>query len=176
MEILFSACTLLGGITAIWFIWEKRSILKNYIFEKYYRAPNIPLNSSTLFAYANGSSRLRSLTNDLAIKRGFELRNIDSESAWLNEKVSKLEIKTIRELDSYVKKYGDSALKLTDYVTPEGKIDAGLILWMVLEIISIESDGQKGIRELNRDLKHSTGGNKWADEIYNAYRNIKNGS
>ena len=101
------------------------------------------------------------------------MRPIDSESAWLNEKIAKLKIQTVRELDLYVVKYGDAAAALTNYVTPQGPIDNGFLLGKVVDIVAIERGGLEGIRELNEGLKFSSGGRAWADEMFEAYHQIR---
>jgi hypothetical protein len=171
METLLVISTLLGGMAAVWFFWDKLPGLVR--LPSLRRAPAIPIDRRSLFAYANGSERLHSLTRRVAEKRGFEVQHIDGESAWLNEKIAKLGVKTIRELDAYVRKFGEAALKLTDYVTPQGPIDTGFILGMVLEIVAIERGGREGVREFNTGLKYSSGGHSWADEMYDAYQRVR---
>lgn len=173
MELILGISTLLGGVAAIWFFWEKAKTKKGIGRFLFSRAPAIPLEPRALFAYANGSERLHALTGGVAEKRGFEVEPIDGESAWLNEKIGKLDIRTIRELDAYVRKFGESAVKLTDYVSPQGPIDSGFILGLVLEIVAIERGGREGVREFHRDLQFSGGGQGWADEMFEAYQQIK---
>lgn len=173
MEILLIVSTLLGGVAAVWFFWEKADSAKGIGRLSFSRAPAIPLEPRSLFAYANGSERLHSLTRKVAEKRGLKVEPIDGESASLNEKLEKLQIKTVRELDSYVRKFGESAVKLTDYIAPQGSIDNGFMLGMLLEIVAIHRGGKEGLREFHRDLRFSSGGDGWADEMFEAYGQIK---
>ncbi len=173
MELILAISTLLGGAAAVWFFWEKARSRKGISRLSFFREPAILLEPRSLFAYANGSERLHSLTRRVAEKRGFEVEPIDSESAWLNEKLRKLEVATIREVDLYVRKFGEAAVKLTDYVTPQGAIDTGFILGMVLEIVAIDRGGKEGVRAFHRDLQFSGGGQGWADEMFEAYQQIK---
>jgi len=173
IQAVLGIATLLGGISAIWFFWDKVKHKQPFRWSSLRRSPPIPLDPRSLFAYANGSERLHALTRKVASIRGFELRQIDGESAWLNEKIAKLQIPTVRDLDFYVMKYGDAAVKLTNYVTPQGPIDNGFLLGMVIDIVAIERGGQEGIRELNEGLKFSSGGRAWADEMFEAYQQIR---
>lgn len=173
MEFVLAISTLLGGVAAIWFFLEKAGSEKGMGPFSFFPEPAIPLEPRSLFAYANGSKRLHALTRRVAEKRGLKVEPIDGDSAWLNEKVTKLEIGTVRELDAYVRKFGEAAVKLTDYVTPQGSIDTGFILGMLLEIVAIERGGKEGVRELHRDVQFSGGGQGWADEMFEAYQQIK---
>lgn len=173
IQTTLAIATLLGGVSAIWFFWDKLKLMQLFRWTSLRRFPAIPLDRRSLFAYANGSERLHALTRKVAATRGFEVRPIDGESAWLNEKIAKMQIPTVRDLDSYVMKYGDAAAALTNYVTPQGPIDNGFVLGMVVDIMAIERGGQEGIRELNDGLKFSSGGRAWADEMFEAYHQIR---
>lgn len=109
----------------------------------------------------------------MAERRGLEMRRIDGESAWLNEQVQVLGIKTVRELDDLVKKHGPVAARLADYMAPKQPIDSGFVIGRVLEAVAIERGGKEGLRSFCTSLKYSTGDTGWAEEIYHAYQQIK---
>lgn len=125
-----------------------------------------------MFAYENGNPKLLRLTREITERRGLEFRATDSESAWLHEQIKLLEIKTIRELDGYVGKYGPLATKLTDYMSPQGSIDTGFLLGRILEIVVIKRGGIDALRDFESSLQLSSGGPHWANEIYVEYEQI----
>ena len=174
IEVIVLISTILGGIAALFFFWEKISPkqLMNRFRNK--SVPSTPIDKKSVFAYVNGNERLSALTKEIAARRSLKIRNIDSQSAWLHEQIEKLEIKTIYELDLYVNKYGDKAALLSNYLTPEAEIDAGFVLGRILHIISIERGGHEGLREFLSGLQYSSGGQHLADEMYKSYLQIKN--
>ncbi len=173
IEALLIISTLLGGAAAAWYLWEKFGQDEN--FDRFFGRlePPTPIDSGSIFAYGNGSKRLWALTNRIAKTRGFEVENVDGESAWLNERIKKFGVQTIRELDSYVRKYGEAAIKLTNHVTPQKAIDNWFVLEAVLDIAAIEKRGLEGIRELHSDLEYSTGVERWAEAVFKNYEQIK---
>lgn len=173
IEVIVLISTILGGIAAIFFFWEKISSAQLLNRFRNKSAHPIPIDKRSVFAYVNGSERLSVLTQEIATRRGLELRNIDSQSIWLHEQIEKLEINTIRELDSYVKKYGAKAVLLSNYLTPKAEIDPGFVLGRVFHIIAIERGGHEGLREFLSNLKFSSGGRQVADEVYQSYVQIK---
>ena len=136
-------------------------------------APETPIGAASLFAYANAHSSPLDLIHAIAQRRGLEVRCIDTETAWLNEQVEALKIKTIRELDSLVKEHAAIASRLCDYLSPEGPVDAGFVLARVLEIVAIERGGKQGLVSFCTSLKYSSGGAGWAAQIFNAYEEIR---
>jgi hypothetical protein len=173
IEALLIISTLLGGAAAVWYFWDIFGQHESFDRSFGRLEPPTPIDSSSVFAYGNGSKRLWALTNRIANTRGFEIENVDGESAWLNERIKKFGVQTIRELDSYVQEYGEAAVKLTNYVTPQKAIDNWFVLQAVLDIAAIEKRGLEGIRELHRDLKYSTGGERWAEDVFKNYVQIK---
>ena len=173
MEAILTICTILGGIAALMYFWEKKNPGWLSRIKGYERAPAVPIDPSSLFAYVSSHPRPLALAQSIAERRGLEMRSIDSESAWLNEQVQVLGIKTIRELDDLVKQYGQVAVRLADYMTPKQPIDSGFVLGRVLEVVAIERGGKEGFRGFCTSLKHSTGGTGWAEEIHHAYQQIK---
>lgn len=173
IEVLLIISTILGGAAALWFIWDK--LCHHESFTQFFSRlePSSPIDSGSVFAYGNGSKRLWALTNRIAKTRGFEVENVDGESAWLNERIKKFGVQTIRELDSYVRKYGEAAVKLTNHVTPKQAIDNWFVMNAVLDIAAIEKGGLEGIRDLHRDLEYSTGGERWAEDVFKNYEKIK---
>jgi hypothetical protein len=126
-----------------------------------------------VFAYANGHPRPIGLVRAIAERRGLKLRDIDGECVWLNEQLQFLDIKTVRELDALVKRHAEAASRLADYMTPEQPIDTGFVLARVLELVAIERGGKEGLRRFCTSLKYSSGGTGWADEVYQAFEQIK---
>jgi len=173
VEYLLSIATLLGGIAALMYFWEKRNPGWLSRLRGLRRAPPIPLNPGSLFAYANSHHRPLALTRAIAERRGLKLRSIDSESAWLNEQIQALGIKTVRELDSLVKKHAVVASRLTDYRSPQHPIDSGFILGAVLEVAVMERGGREGLRRFFDSLKYSSRGSSFADEVFHEYEQIK---
>jgi hypothetical protein len=172
IELVLGICTILGGIAALMYFWEKRqpgwlSRLRNLG-----RTPAIPIDPSSVFAYANGHPRPIRLVRAIAERRGLPVRDIDGESAWLNEQIQVLGIKTTRELDAYVKRHGYDAVRLADYLTPKQPIDTGFLLGLVLELVAIERGGKEGLRCFYSSLKYSTRGTQYADEIYHVFEQI----
>lgn len=162
----------MGGFAAIAYFFESGK-LKQFICQLDFRAaPGIPADSRAVFAYANSNSKLLNLTREIAERRGLEFKAIDSESAWLHEQIKLLEIKTIRELDGYVKQYGPVATKLTDYMSPQGSIDTGFLLGRILEIVVIKRGGIDALRNFSKSLQFSSRGSQWEEEIFAAYEQI----
>ena len=101
------------------------------------------------------------------------MRSIDSESAWLNEQVHVLDIKTVRELDALVKKHAAVASRLTDYRSPQNPIDSGFIIGAVLELVAIERGGKEGLRRFFDSLKYSSRGSTLSDEVFREYEQVR---
>jgi hypothetical protein len=173
MDILLSIATLLGGVAAVVYFWEKRNPRWLLHVKSLARAPDTPLDPSSLFAYANTHPRLLGLTRRIAECRGLKLQSIDSESAWLNEQIQILGIKTVRELDGLVKKHASVASRLTDYSSPLQPIDSGFIIGAILEIVAIERGGKEKLQRFFDSLKYSSCGSALADEIFRQYEQIR---
>ncbi len=173
MDVLLSIATLLGGVAAVMYFWEKRNPGWLSEIKSLGRAPAIPLDSGALFAYANSHPRPLNLTRAIAERRGLKLQSIDSESAWLNEQVQVLGIKTVRELEALVKKHGSVASRLTDYRSPQQPIDSGFIIGAVLEVVVMERGGKEGLRRFFDSLKYSSRESTLADEIFREYEQIR---
>ncbi|MBV1790791.1 hypothetical protein KQ940_22240 [Marinobacterium sp. D7] len=173
IETVALIATLLGGVAAIVYFWEKLPLPEFIAREKFAKVPAVPANSAAIFAYCNANQRLVSLTKRIAERRGYEIANFDSESVWLKEKISKMNVETLRELDGYVKKHGGAALRLSDYSTLQGPIDTGIALDEVLDIVLMERLGLEGFQEFHQSLQHSTGGAGWAREMFEAYEQVK---
>jgi hypothetical protein len=173
VDVLLSVATLLGGVAAVMYFWDKRNPGWPSQVKSLRRAPAIPLNSGSLFAYANSHPRPLSLTRRIAERRGLRLQSIDSESAWLNEQVQVLDIKTVRELDALVKKHASVASRLTDYRSPQHPIDSGFIIGAVLELVAIERGGKEGLGRFFDSLKYSSRGSTLSDEVFREYEQVK---
>ncbi len=173
IEVIALVATLIGGLAAIGYFWEKISIpglIRRFKREK---ARAIQADSAAIFAYGNANARLTSLTKRIAERRGYEIGALDSESAWLKERIKQMNVSTIRELDEYVIKYGELVVRLSDYQSLEGKIDTGIVLSNVLDIVLMERLGLEGFQGFNESLTYSSGGAGWAKEIFHAYEQIK---
>lgn len=133
----------------------------------------VPMSRATLFAYLNGHRRPIELLRNLASRRGLKTRPVDPESAYLNEQVNTLKVKTVRELDDILVRHWPLADKLSDYMQPEGAIDTGFIISLVLDIETIEARGLEGFVAYREGLRFSTGGRRWAEEIFGYYTNLK---
>ncbi len=173
MDVLLSIATLLGGVAAVVYFWEKRNPGWLSHVKSLARAPASPLDPGTLFAYANSHPRPLGLTRTIAERRGLKLQSIDSESAWLNEQIQILGIKTVRELDGLVKKHASVASRLTDYSSPQQPIDSGFIIGAILEVVAIERGGKEGLRRFFDSLKYSSRGSALADEKFRQYKQIR---
>jgi len=172
-EIPLSLATLLGGIAAVMYFWEKRNLGWLSHLKQSRLAPAIPLDPSSLCAYASSHHRPLSLTRAIAQRRGLEVRSFDSESAWLDEQVKGLGLKTVRELDGLIKRYGHVASCLTDYSVPQQPIDSDFIIAAVFEIVVMERDGKEGLQRFSTALKYSHRDADLADELFHQYGKIK---
>src|SRR3990167_1714140 len=173
IETVALVATLLGGVAAVGYFWEKISLRELAARFLRAKAPAIPAESAAIFDYGNADQRLITLTKKIAERRGYEISNFDSQSAWLKEKIKKMGVSTIRELDGYVKKYGDLAVRLSDYHALEGKIDTGMVLSDVLDIVLMERLGLEEFKAFHESLQYSSGGAMWAKSMYDAYQQIK---
>jgi hypothetical protein len=133
----------------------------------------IPMSSAALCAYANGHPRPIDLIHAIGRRRRIEVARFDPESAYLNEQIAALKIKTVQELDELVSKHASVATRLCDYLSPQGSIDAGFILSRVLDVVAIERAGKAGLTHFHESLRYSTGGAHYAEEIYKYYEEIK---
>ena len=141
--------------------------------DEYPIAPSIPISSGSFFAYANAHPRPLDLIHTIAKRRHLEVRNIDSESACLNEQVSALGIETVRELDELVRKHAGVASRLCDYLLPTGPVDTGFILSRVLEVTAIDRGGKDGIARFYESLRYSSGGAGRGEEMFKYYEEIQ---
>lgn len=140
---------------------------------EYPAAPPTPMSPAALIAYANGHPRPNDLIHEIGKRRRIPVEPLDSESAYLNEQVAALEIKTIRELDDLVRRYASVATRLSDYLSPQGSIDAGFILSRVLDVTAIERGGKAELIRFHESLRYSTGGARFAADMYKYYEEIK---
>lgn len=173
---VLAVATILGGLAALAYFWERRTHWIGSWIERARRAPAVPMSPASLFAYAGAHHRSLSLTRMIAERRGFQVRHIDSESAWLNEQVNALGIVTVRELDGLVRRHGKVASRMTDYLAPESRaIDSGLLLGCVLEAEAIQRGGANGLRAFLGSLRYTSGGPAVAQAILKAYEQARNG-
>lgn len=174
LAVVLSVATILGGVAALLYFWERRTHWIGSWIERSRRAPAVQVTPASLFAYAGAHHRPLSLTRTIAERRGFQVRIIDSESAWLNEQVNALGIKTVRELDVLVRRHGKVASRMTDYLAPESRvIDSGLLLGCVLKAEAIRRGGADGLRAFLGALRYSSGGTAFADAILEAYEQAR---
>lgn len=137
----------------------------------YKREPDIEITEKAVFAYLLGSARLNDLTHSIAKRRKLDVERLTHGLAWLNERLALVGVKTIRELDEYVAKYGALAEALENYFSPMGAIDVGYLLQPVLDIVVIERDGIEGLRDLYKKVQLGSGHDP--DYIYQCFLEAK---
>lgn len=143
------------------------------IFTSYAPAPALPLSPRSLFAYANSHPRPNALIHQLAVRRTLAVQSFDSESAYLNEHVASLQIETVRELDELVVRHAVMAERISDYLQPQSPVDSGFLLSLVLDVYAIERLGLPAFIKYREALRYSSGGRRWAEEIYEYYVELK---
>lgn len=113
---------------------------------KLYEAPPpIPMSPAGLFAYANGHSRPNDLLQAFGTRRRLRVCAIDSESAYLNEQIAVLQIKTVRDLDEVIARHAAIALRVSDYIRPEEPVDVAFLISLVLDLVAIDRGGLRGL-------------------------------
>ena len=95
IQTILGIYTVLGGLAVVAYFWEKQK--RGFVsgLRSLRRAPAIPVDGSSVSAYANGHLRARGLVQALSQRRGLEIGQIDGESVWLIEQLCILGIGTI---------------------------------------------------------------------------------
>jgi hypothetical protein len=173
LEALLIVATLLGGGAALIYFWEKFRPGRLSRIKFVRRPPAVPIDAASLSAYAYSHPRPLGLAREIARRRRFKWKETSTGSAWLVEQVQALGIRTVRELDSLVKKHASTASRLSDYLTPQQPIDSCFVLGRVIEVVALERGGEDELRRLLGSLKYSSVDSGYVKEIVAAYQQIK---
>jgi hypothetical protein len=136
----------------------------------------IPLDRNSLSMYIGSSRRVKQLDKRMAEANDVLLEKWDTTmDALLDrllEKAQYLGIKTVAELDENLNELGETALRLAYYFRVQQRMHAGYCLDRMFDVKAAQS-GREGLINMYTSAKLESGGESWAEGVWQAYEQIK---
>jgi hypothetical protein len=157
--------TVVGGIVALaafagW--WRKAWAFLTMLWP----APPYPATPANVIEYAKGHVRPRAFIAEYATRRGLQTRPIHVEAAWLHERVTRLDFRTIRQLDRAVRKQRRRAYRLMDRCGfSGGVVDVGHLLGAVFDLVAYSHCGREGLQSHFDSLRFTSVSHQWIDDV-----------
>jgi hypothetical protein len=126
--------------------------------------------------YIRSSRRVKQLDKRMAEANDVPLEKwdatLDALLDRLLEKAQYLGIRTVSELDENLKELGETALRLAYYFRVQQRMHAGYCLDRMFDVKASQS-GREGLINMYVSAKLESGGESWAEGVWQAYEQIK---
>lgn len=139
---------------------------------------DVEINLTSLVTYMNSSEDLKQIDNELVSKLGWEFRNkVESAESYI-EKLDFLNIRTIKELDSLLKKNHKEIIQfaiawVTDAKKVKGRTSIGISIFYLAYLLVGQRDDKELANKYFRECISNLDGERGGDNILTTYKIIR---
>jgi hypothetical protein len=138
--------------------------------------PPIPLDARSLSSYIGGSPVVKQFDKRIAEAADVRVERLGYADAFLERllwQAHYVGVNTLAELDEAVRSYGDMAVRLSHYFTPQGSLLAGRCIDLVFDVMVAQRGTIENTVTYFEGMPHTSASRMWAEEVWHACQQIK---